>query len=74
MYLPGNEHEGVWASPLLETVVGPEPKQTRELIHATDGRPSLRGDFELALIAVGELRRSLALLPARLARVIHRDP
>ena len=26
VYLPGNERHGVWASPLLETVFGPEPK------------------------------------------------
>lgn len=74
VYLPGNETQGVWASPLLETVVGPEPERTRELVHAPDGRLSLRGDLEMALFAAGEVRRSLVLLPARLAQITRRIP
>jgi hypothetical protein len=26
VYVPGNEHQGVWASSLLETVFGPSPR------------------------------------------------
>ncbi len=29
VYLPGNERQGVWASSLLETIVGPEPNRAR---------------------------------------------
>ena len=66
VYLPGNERQGVWGSPLLETVVGPKPKQDREAAPSQDSRLSLRGDLELAVFAAGELRRSYAELPVRL--------
>jgi hypothetical protein len=59
-YLPGNERHGVWASPLLETLFGPEPKSDREAAHGQRGRSSLRGDLELIVFALGELRRSYA--------------
>jgi hypothetical protein len=58
VYVPGNERQGVWASSLLETVFGPEPKPEREEAHPRDSRPSLRGDLELAAFAAGELRRA----------------
>jgi hypothetical protein len=74
VYLPGNERQGVWASPLLETVVGPELKRTWKAIPSPDGRLSLRGDLELALFAAGELRRSYAVLPVRLACDLVRLP
>ena len=57
VYLPGNERQGIWASPLLETVVNPDPKFEREATHSTQRGPSLRGDLELALFAAGELHR-----------------
>src|SRR5262245_52501599 len=60
VYVPGNERQGVWASSLLETVVGPGPKWEREAGQLGDGRLSLRGDLELAAFAAGELRRSYA--------------
>jgi Permuted papain-like amidase enzyme, YaeF/YiiX, C92 family len=60
VYLPGNEHQGLWASSLLETVVRPEPKPEREAAHPRDNRLSLRGDLELAVFASGELRRAYA--------------
>src|SRR5262249_38211920 len=56
VYLPGDERQGVWASPLLETVVGGGPE--REGAHSGDGRLSLRGDLERAVFAAGELRRA----------------
>ena len=56
VYLPGNERQGVWASSLLETVVGPESKSEPEAPHPRDGRLSVRGDLELAVFAIGELR------------------
>jgi hypothetical protein len=56
VYLPGDERQGIWASPLLETVVGPE--RPREALPSRDGRLSLRGDVELIMFAAGELRRS----------------
>jgi hypothetical protein len=58
VYLPGNARQGVWASPLLETVFGPVPKWDRPAAPGTQGRPSLRGDLEVAVFAAGELHRS----------------
>jgi hypothetical protein len=60
VYLPGNEHDGVWASSLLETVVRPEPKWAPEAAIAGIDRPKLHGDLELALFAAGEVRRAYA--------------
>jgi hypothetical protein len=77
VYLPGNEHEGIWASPLLETVFGPEPKPRPDAGHSWDSRASLRGDLELAWFAAGELHRICADLqvPAdvRIARAARGD-
>lgn len=58
VYLPGNERQGVWGSPVLETVVGPAPKYARDAAPSPDGRLGLRGDRELALFAAGEVRRA----------------
>jgi hypothetical protein len=65
VYVPGNERQGVWASPLLERVFGPEPKGDREAAPRQRGGISLRGDLELIVLAVGELRRSYSELPVR---------
>ncbi len=65
VYVPGNDHEGVWASPLLESVFGPEPKGD---LGVAPGRPrgiSVRGDADLIMIAAGELWRSYSELPVR---------
>jgi hypothetical protein len=70
VYLPGNESHGVWASPCLETVFGPEPKRDQGTAPREPGGASLRGDVELATIVVGELHRSYEELPVRyLARL-----
>ena len=74
VYLPGNERQGVWASSLLETVVGPELSPTRKAIPSQDAPLTLRGDVELALFAAGELRRSYAVLPVQLACDLVRLP
>jgi hypothetical protein len=65
VYVPGNDHQGVWASPLLETVFGPEPKWDHGAAPGPPGGISLRGDLELAILTVGELRRSYSELPVR---------
>jgi hypothetical protein len=65
VYLPGNERQGVWASPLLETVFGPEPKWNSKTSLGPAGRLNLRGDIEVAVFALGELRRSYWKLPVR---------
>jgi hypothetical protein len=57
VYLPGDEHQGVWASSLLQTVVGPEPKSAQEAAGSRDSRLSLRGDLDLALFVAGALHR-----------------
>jgi hypothetical protein len=58
VYLPGNEHQGIWASALLETVVGPEPKYDGEATPASKRSVTRGSDLELALFAVGELHRT----------------
>ena len=66
VYLPGNERQGVWASPLLETVFGPAPKVFQDAIPGEPGRLNLRGDLDLLVFAFYEVRRSYDQLPARL--------
>ncbi|MGO8900804.1 MAG: YiiX/YebB-like N1pC/P60 family cysteine hydrolase [Isosphaeraceae bacterium] len=66
VYLPGNERHGVWASPLLETVIGPAPKVFQDAIPGEPGRLNLRGDLDLLVFAFYEVRRSYDQLPARL--------
>ena len=63
VYLPGNDHVGIWASSLLETVYGPDPKPKQDEALSPDNRPSLRGDIEMALFAVGEFRRLVVSQP-----------
>jgi hypothetical protein len=73
VYLPGNDRQGTWASLLLETVFGPEPKGDE----AARGQPygiNLQGDLELVAFAAGELRRSYAELPIRMFCDVALDP
>jgi hypothetical protein len=67
VYLPGNERQGIWASPLLDTVIStaarePEPAKRS----GPFGGLSLRGDLRLVVFVAGELRRSYSRLPLRL--------
>jgi len=64
--VPGNQRHGVWASPLLETVIAPDPKVFQEASPAEPGRLNVRGDLDLLAFTFCELRRSYAELPARL--------
>jgi hypothetical protein len=73
VYVPGNDRQGVWASPLLETVFGPEPVEGHDPGPGPSGRFSLRGDVGVAVFAAGELRRSYAELPARFVRDLAQD-
>lgn len=66
VYVPGNERHGMWASPLLETVIGPTPKVFQDAVPGEPGRLNLRGDLDLLAFTFCELRRSYAELPARL--------
>ena len=68
VYVPGNERNGVWASPLLETVSGPAPKVFQEAAALEAGRLNMRGDLDLLAFAFGEACRSYDQLPARLLR------
>jgi hypothetical protein len=68
VYVPGNDHQGVWASPLLETVIGPEPKSHRGAAPQEPGGFSVRGDLEVTVFAMYELRRSYWQLPAQWIR------
>jgi hypothetical protein len=66
VYVPGNERNGVWASPLLETVYGPDPRVFQDAAPGEPGRLNLRGDLDLLAFTLGEVRRSYTVLPTRL--------
>jgi hypothetical protein len=65
-YVPGNEHNGVWASPLLETVMGPEKMWDVKLARQEPDRISIQGDIDIAIFAARELYRSYSELPVRI--------
>jgi hypothetical protein len=65
VYLPGNERHGVWASPFLETVFCPEPKEVDGAAPRKPGVIRLRDDLEMIAIALGEVLRSYEELPQR---------
>jgi hypothetical protein len=73
VFVPGNDREGVWASPLLETVFGPEPKGDHEALPRQPGGRSLQGDVKLVVSMVDELLRSYSELPVRLICDLTRD-
>ena len=66
VYVPGNERHGVWASPLLETVFGPAPKVFQDAAPGEPGGLNMRGDLDLLVFTLCEVRRSYDQLPARL--------
>ena len=53
VYVPGNDREGVWSSPLLETIYNAEPKAGELAAHADLARVSLRSDVDLIRFAIG---------------------
>ncbi|MDG3007749.1 YiiX/YebB-like N1pC/P60 family cysteine hydrolase [Paludisphaera mucosa] len=53
VYLPGNDREGVWSSPLLENVYSGE---TRTDARAKAARIDLRGDLDMIWYAVASFR------------------
>jgi hypothetical protein len=65
VYVPGNDHEGVWASPLLMTVFGPDPKGDGSAAPGRRGGISLRGDLELIVCVLREMRRSYSERPVQ---------
>jgi hypothetical protein len=74
VYVPGNERQGVWASSLLETVFGPEPNWDEAVAAGRSASINLWGDLEVAVFAVGELRRSYSELPVRLLSDVALNP
>ena len=56
VYVPGNDHEGVWSSSLLETVYSAEPQASELAAHADGARVNLRGDFDLIRFAIEAVR------------------
>jgi hypothetical protein len=51
---------------LLETVFGPAPQVFQDAAQGEPGRLNVRGDLELLVFAIGEVRRSYDQLPAQL--------
>jgi hypothetical protein len=66
VYLPGNERHGIWASPLLETVFGPEPEADLAAAPGAPGGRKVWGDRLIIARAGRELQRSLDELPYQL--------
>ena len=60
VYVPGNERNGVWASPLLETVFGPGSKVFQDACPVEPVRLSMKGDLDLLVFTFWEVRRSYA--------------
>jgi hypothetical protein len=70
VYVPGNERQGIWASPMLDTVY-PYAKQGKQNQNknAPPAPPvglSVKGDVAVTAFAVREMRRSYSELPWRL--------
>jgi hypothetical protein len=65
VYLPGNNRHGAWASPLLETVFGPELKGRNDAGSRQPDHASLRGDLELIGFALHVLGSSYSTLPVQ---------
>jgi hypothetical protein len=65
VYLPGNEHQGVWSSQLLETVHSPGQDVFDAASPSASGQLSMRGDLELIAFAATVVHRSYSELPAR---------
>jgi Permuted papain-like amidase enzyme, YaeF/YiiX, C92 family len=57
VFVPGNDHEGVWSSNLLETVYSAEPKANELAAHADLARVNLRGDGDLIRFAIGSVHQ-----------------
>ena len=74
VYLPGHDHQGVWSSPLLDTVFGPKSKRVPNTTSQEASYLSLRGDLELLLFAAEELSRSYSELPIRWLGQVVRYP
>ncbi len=55
----------MWASPLLETVFGPDLLLDRAVTLSHGRNMRVQGDIELAFFTVGEFRHSYSELPAR---------
>ena len=74
VYLPGNDRQGVWASPLLETVYSTADFEQAKRIPAATGGLSMSGDATLIVFVLRELRRSYATLPVRLVHEFVLNP
>jgi hypothetical protein len=55
VFVPGNDHQGVWASSLLETVCDVKPSPSELPAHAEIARVTLRGDTDLIRYAIGAI-------------------
>jgi Permuted papain-like amidase enzyme, YaeF/YiiX, C92 family len=66
VYVPGNEKEGIWASPLLEQVYPRRTDVAPKAPPREPGKISVRGDIAVINFVVRELSRSYKELPLRL--------
>jgi len=63
VYVPGNDQQGVWASPLLETVFTNHGDRAREAATGRVGKLTLKGDLALIVIVLEEVHRSYSRYP-----------
>jgi Permuted papain-like amidase enzyme, YaeF/YiiX, C92 family len=66
VYVPGNEKEGIWASPLLEQVYARKTDAAPKAPPSEPSKLSLRGDVAVINFVVREASRSYKELPLRL--------
>ena len=59
VYVPGDDHQGVWASRWLETVAVTEPTPAQDTARPMSGGFGVQGDASLLLFVALELRSSL---------------
>ncbi|MFO0888565.1 MAG: YiiX/YebB-like N1pC/P60 family cysteine hydrolase [Isosphaeraceae bacterium] len=59
VYVPGNDREGVWASPLLETVYSGDAHPGERAEHADGARVTIRRDLDIILYAIGAVRSGI---------------
>ncbi len=68
VYVPGNETQGIWASPLLDTVYpyAKQPAKNKQAAARSPSGLSVKGDVAITAFALREVSRSYSQLPLRL--------
>lgn len=68
VWVPGNDHSGMWASPILETIYPPDGVIQGAAAAAKLPGPDMKKDLGVLRFVQAQIRRSLADAAVRLAR------